>query len=129
MAAMNNIPVSQMTLPEFQQTCRQLLQDLHVNLPIRDEDEDCIINFPDTEPLQLFVCNRTSWHIEKAGEGDDFDIFTTINGPNNYIYIEELRRALDRTFKKLILMSQFNISDIQLWMAIDKLSGVVHSHL
>ena len=126
---MNDIPVSQMTLPEFQQTCRQLLQDLNVILPIRDEDEDCIIDFPDTEPLQLFVCNRTSWHIEKAGEGDDFYIFTTINGPNNYEYVEELSRALDRAFNKQIAMLQFNPSEAQLWMAIDKLIDVVHSRM
>lgn len=126
----DNILVSELTVPQFYERCTRLFHELRIKSNmIVEENEECTIEIPETNPLQLFVCNRTSWHIEKAGEGEDSDIFDIIDGPNNYEYIQELRSALDRTFKKLISNSQFNTSNIKLWMAIDKLTDAVHSHL
>jgi hypothetical protein len=126
----NNIPVSEMTVPQFYATCTRLLQQLSIDVStIIQVDEKCMIEIPDTNPTELFVCDRTCWLIEKAEEGEESYIFDTINGPNDYKSVAELRRALDKTFNKLISMSKFNTSDIQLWMAIDKLTNAVHSHL
>ena len=126
----DNIPVSEMTVPQFYATCTRLLQQLKINVStIVQENEECIIEIPETDPMELFVCDRMSWQIQKSGKGDDIDKYETVTGPTDYNSVKELRRALDRTFNKLISMSQFNTSDIQLWMAIDKLTNAVHSHL
>jgi hypothetical protein len=79
------------------------------------------IDIPNTNPQQVFACNRGFWWIERLGP---YGNYYTNGSSNQYNTVGDLRRALDLNFRKEIANSQFN-----LWLALDKFADVVHSRL
>jgi hypothetical protein len=117
MAAMDEFPVSQMNLADFQETCTVLLQQLNVNTEVTSVSDIVRILTPDSSPRRFFVCNQRCWWIE-----DEF--FHKIVQPTDYNTIKDLKHELDRNLRKQIANSQFN-----LWIALGKLTDVVHSSM
>ena len=118
---MDEFPVSLMNLEDFQETCTVFLQELKVNTGVTYVSDTVRILTPHSSPRQFFVCTRDRWWIETQSGSQSY--IQTVQ-PTNYITMKDLKRALDLNFRKQIANSQFN-----LWMALDKLSDVVHSRL
>ena len=115
-----------LTIHQFERFCDNLLTERKINTKVTHDKGNVRIEIPGTNPKQVFVCNTKYWHIETFEKFVGYRI--TVHS-TEYSSKLELESAIDNYFKKSVAMSQFNPTDAQLWMALDKLTDVVHSLL
>jgi hypothetical protein len=122
---MNQNMTQSMTLGDFFDLCHQILRELNVENP-NFHHFQMMFRVAISNTNQVFVCDRYCWWIETY---TSWGASSESKSRTDYTTIEELKNAFRSYFGSATQQSKFGTSEAQLWIAIDKLTDVVHSRL